>query len=137
VIQLWVREFVEQRGQLFDELIGFELEVAGQPGADGLPDAADHEVRRRFDAIVCWDVQNVADVLSGKDGEQCAGFGAFTHDHGVRQLGAEQQASDSRIARDGPHNVGHTRSGWVVAARSATTQSKTAPTNSSLSVKLS
>jgi hypothetical protein len=36
VIQLWVREFVEQRGQLFDELVGFEPDVAGRPVADGL-----------------------------------------------------------------------------------------------------
>jgi len=82
-----------------------------------LADAADHEVRRRFDAIVCRHMQNVAGVLSGQDGEQCAGFGAFAHDHGVGKLGAEQQASHARIGCDSPHNVGHALLGLLVHRR--------------------
>jgi len=107
-------EFVEQRRQLIDELVWFEPYVAGKPGADGLPDAADHEVRRGLDAVVCRYPQRVADVLSGQHGEHSGGFGAFARDHRVGQLGAEQQAPDPGVAGDGPHDVGHSRAGLLV-----------------------
>jgi hypothetical protein len=52
-VQVRVGEFVEQRGPLIDELVRLKPDVVGQPGAKGLSDAADREVRARLDAVVC------------------------------------------------------------------------------------
>lgn len=69
-VQAWVGEFVDQRGQLIDELVGLKSDVTGQPCADGLRDTAHREVRPRFDAVVCRHPQRRPGMLAGQHGEQ-------------------------------------------------------------------
>jgi len=90
------------------------LHVAGQPGADCLAHAADYEVSRRIDGLVCRCPQHIDRMLSRKHREQSAGLGALAHDHGVGQLRAEQQPSDTGIIGDGPHDIGHPGAGLFV-----------------------
>ena len=142
------RDRREDRGELIDEFVRCQPDGTAEPGADGLTDATDDEVRERLDPVVGRPVQCRLDVLTRQHREQRAGLLSFTDHRAVGQLRTEHQSPDPGVKLDGSHDVGHGRAVLCLrwggrdcrlggGGEPGHHHSKTAATNSSLSVKLS
>lgn len=105
LVEVWISNLVYEHCELVYELIWREPHIAGEPCADGLANATDCEVRRRFDTIVWWLPQKVGRMLAGQHREYAIGLSAFAYDHGVGQLRIEQQTPDAGITGDSPDDV--------------------------------
>jgi len=96
------------------EFVGGHFHVALQPGADGLPDAADREVCRCRHMLIRRCPQHVHHMLAGYERKQRAGLGPFPHHHSVGEFGAEHQTADTGVLRDRVHHDRHPGTGLVI-----------------------